>query len=368
MSHRAPFILLTAVMLLTPISVMAGEPATRINWDRSTLMLLQQGGAYARMTRVGDGLLCCFEHRGRCFVRHSVDEGKTWQDAIEAAAYEFGTAANPELLYCGQGRVLLFFNQRPNDHLHPYAIASAMSRDNGRTWVANSKPLYSAGPALGQGCYEPSAIQLSSGEVQLFFANEYPHRADGTQEISLLRSKDTGATWQPPIAVSYRAGHRDGMPVPIVLLNHRGMAFAIEDNGVTTDREFKPTIIHSPSEADWGQPAIGADSAWRWGAVDGDWPGHVYAGAPYLRQLPGGETLLSCQSSHGTDAPKMVIYIGDADAKHFGNPTEPFTGQTRGMWNSLFVKNAETVTAISGTTINGQRGVWAIDGHVVRGK
>ena len=37
-----------------------------------------------------------------------------------------------------------------------------------------------------------------------------------------------------------------------------------------------------------------------------------------------------------------------------------------GKWNSLFVKNATTVTAISGTTANGVRGLWAVDGRLAR--
>lgn len=342
--------------------------AIHIDWDRSTLRLIQRNGVYARMARVEGGLLCCFENHGRCYVRRSKDEGKTWQEAVQAASFEFGNAANPDLLYCRDGRVLLFYNQRPSDHIHPFSIAMAVSRDNGQTWTDSPKPLYTAGAALGQGCYEPSAVQLSSGEIQLFFANEFPHRADGSQEITLLRSQDDGDTWSAPQAVSFRAHHRDGMPVPLVLANQKGIVFAIEDNGVTSDGEFKPTIIHCPAEADWGTSPIDAASILRWPAVQRAWPAHLYAGAPYLRQLPTGETLLSCQSSQAAHPPHMVVYIGDADAKHFADPSAPFPGgeQTRGMWNSLFVKNADTVTAISSTRIDGVSGAWAIDGHVER--
>jgi hypothetical protein len=342
------------------------QTKARIEWDRRTLVLLQQGGGYGRMTRVVKGLLCCFEHRGRCYVRQSSDEGKTWRDPIEAASFAFGTAANPELLECDDGRVLLFYNQRPRDHVHPYSIRMAISQDNGNSWAIDPHVLSSAGLKEGEGCYEPSAIQLPSGEIQLFFANEFPHKADGTQEITLLRSADGGKTWSDPKAVSYRAGHRDGMPVPIGLLNQKGLAFAIEDNGITADREFKPTIIHTPT--DWPKQAIGGESADRWAAVNTNWPAHVYAGAPYLRQMPTGETILSCQTSHDGQPAQMAVYIGDADAKHFASPSNPFPieAQTRGMWNSLFVKNRDTITAISSTQIDGTTGVWAIDGHVLR--
>jgi hypothetical protein len=63
----------------------------------------------------------------------------------------------------------------------------------------------------------------------------------------------------------------------------------------------------------------------------------------------------------------MVVYIGDASAHGFTNSSEPFTvpPNANGLWNSLFIKNAATVTALSTTTIGGVGGVWAIDGHLV---
>src|ERR1700749_589178 len=100
--------LLSGFFLPAPIA--AATPS--LEWDRSTLQLIQRGGNYARMARVRDGLLCCFEIRGKCFVRHSIDEGVTWQVAVEAGEFEFGSAANPELLCCKEGKVLLFYNQR----------------------------------------------------------------------------------------------------------------------------------------------------------------------------------------------------------------------------------------------------------------
>ena len=103
-------------------------------------------------------------------------------------------------------------------------------------------------------------------------------------------------------------------------------------------------------------------------------PEPVYAGAPYLVQLPSGETLLSVQSSEGRGTPhthtnaRMVVYVGNSEAADFGTRSEPFAALTDGvgLWNSLFVKDAETVTAVSATTIDGVRGLWAIDGRVER--
>jgi len=63
----------------------------------------------------------------------------------------------------------------------------------------------------------------------------------------------------------------------------------------------------------------------------------------------------------------MAVYVGDAEAKDFGMKTTPFNTDPgrAGKWNSLFIKNATTVTAVSGTTIDGISGLWAIDGQLI---
>ena len=62
----------------------------------------------------------------------------------------------------------------------------------------------------------------------------------------------------------------------------------------------------------------------------------------------------------------MAVYVGDEEAKNFSGKTTPFNTDSgkSGKWNSLFIKKATTVTAISGTTIDGITGLWAIDGQL----
>jgi hypothetical protein len=363
--------MILAVMASLTICIQRSVASIHIDWDPGTLQLIQRGGGYPRMTRIKSGLLCCFEWRGGCWVRRSLDEGKTWQNPVRVVGYEFGYAANPEMLALRDGGVMLFYNGRPRDGAHPFTIGMAISRDQGESWTADAKPIYSAGNVANAGCYEPAAIQLPSGEVDLFFANEFPYK-NGEQEISLMRSSDGGKTWSAARTVSFRRHGRDGMPVPIVLRNEDGMLLAIEDNGLTPDHQLKPVIIKSPQATSWTGPVAAGDSPRRWGAVDQPWTQGTYAGAPYLRQLFTGETILSCQSDQTRGRPRphpcMVVYVGDRNARHFADPTEPFPldDDARGMWNSLFVKNRSTITAISVTTINGIAGVWAIDGTVNR--
>ena len=192
------------------------KAAASIQWDQSTLRYLAPGG-YPRMIRLNDGatLFSC-EERGHAIVRRSEDGGKTWSEPVEAARSDHGARTNPQPLQLKSGTVLLFYNDRPTDHESPYAIGVTSSRDGGRTWVRRAEPIYNADSNWHNGCWEPAAVQRTSGEIALFFANESPYRESDEQEISLMRSSDDGTTWSEAKAFSFRKGGRDGMPVPLI--------------------------------------------------------------------------------------------------------------------------------------------------------
>jgi hypothetical protein len=164
------------------------------------------------------------------------------------------------------------------------------------------------------------------------------------------------------------------MPVPLLLAGGKGVAVAIEDNGIAG--KFKPSIVHTSLEDNWRQPFVSGENAQRWAALKIQLPDSVYAGAPYLRQFPGGETVLSVQSGEGRlnestqRNSQMVVYLGDSEARNFGSKSVPFAvvPEASGLWNSLFIKDETTVTAISGTVVKGVRGLWAIDGRLDYGR
>ncbi|HAK94187.1 MAG TPA: exo-alpha-sialidase [Planctomycetes bacterium] len=331
-------------------------------WDRNSAVTVDPYGVYPRMARTARGdILCAFDAQGKTWVRRSVDDGRTWGARVLAASCDHGAATNGELLVLPGGRILLPYNERPNDGIHPFAIRLAASDDDGNTW-RDCGEVYRAGAEFENGCWEPAAVALPSGEIQLFFANEGPYRATSEQEITLLRSGDRGTTWTPPATVSFRKGCRDGMPVPLVLAGGKGIVIAIEDNGL--GGAFKPAIVHTPASQNWyGEPAGGA-SPRRRGALRHPLPPEVYAGAPYIRQMPGGETVLSCQSDEGGRArPQMVVYVGDAAARNFDGRSVPFEQppDKGAYWGSLFVKDAATVTAVASLRGGGVR---AIDGRL----
>jgi len=340
--------------------------ARELVWDKDSLVLIREGGNYGRIVRVdAETLLCSFEFSGSVCACRSTDEGQTWHSEVLIAASQHGTTANPFVLRLKSGTVLCFYNERPRKGSgHPYAIMVSASNDAAKTWRPPVR-LYAAGQEFENGCWEPSAVQLPRGEIQLFFANEGPYRSTSEQEITLIRSLDEGSTWSEPHTVSFREGHRDGMPVPLVLNDNKGILLAIEDDGL--NGPFKPVILSTSLENNWADGLVGGSSARRWSALKTSLPAHVYAGAPFICQLPSGETVLSVQRSDGDPKKaRMVVYLGTEDGKDFDGPSIPFPSSpgASGLWNALFVKGSNTVTAISATTLRGSFGIWAIDGHI----
>lgn len=219
-------------------------------------------------------------------------------------------------------------------------------------------------------------LQLPSGELQIYFANEYLV-PDKQQNITMMRSFDNGVSWQKPEVVSFRKGARDGMPVPVYLKNHKGIVFAIEDNGL--NGTFKPVIIRTATADNWKSGAVLADSPNRWPALASAERLHasVYAGAPYLIQLSSGETLLSVQSSesrlsNGTlDCSIMQVYVGDDEARNFSCKSTPFPFEPNSKVNTLWCamtqldENRVMATAsVSG--MKSSNGIWTSTGYIFR--
>ncbi len=306
-------------------------------------------------------------------LRRSQDNGATWSGATVVAQRSGYNYTNAELTQLANGWLLYLWNGRPvsDGGTERYVIMSKLSRDGGATWSDERTAYTGDNVFFGNGVWEPVAMQLPTGEIQLFFADESPYRSSTEQQITLIRSFDNGLSWVSPSAVSFRAGHRDGMPVPVKLANDAGLAFAIEDNGL--NGEFKPSIVWSSTTGNWDRGTAGD----RWSALrpDQQLPSTVYAGAPYLVQMPTGETVLSVQSTEGRaqndlKVANMQVYVGDGDARNFANRSTPFPDLPAGasaLWNSLSVLDADNVLAVSSVTGLGRDGIWIVRGRIVRG-
>ncbi|HVF95932.1 MAG TPA: exo-alpha-sialidase [Flavisolibacter sp.] len=387
---------LLAWMIFHPpgkISLFTGKPPfssgiyqkkySGIGWDSSTLVRISppnSSGSYPRMIQLKNGLLLtAYASRGNIVIAKSSDEGRTWSlPKTIAAMRDAVNMDTPELLQLQNGNLLLCYATRPQAALrgHPdtaqkFEIRVQESRDGGDSWQ-NEKILYKAGASFNDGCWEPAAVQIPSGEIQVFFANEAIYTVSNEQNISMLRSADNGATWSAePQIISFRKNSRDGMPVPLWLKKEKKIIVAIEDPG---DKNFKPFILQSAQNGQW-KKLIDGDDTNRWKALKRPLADTVYAGAPYLRQLPTGETILSYQSTEDRVKNRdhnavMRVAVGDEQAKDFDDITTPFIIPEGygALWSSLCLLKGASVIAVTSTNgySKGRSEIWMIRGALKR--
>jgi|AGTN01.3.fsa_nt_gi BNR/Asp-box repeat. len=348
-----------------------------IEWDEATLVCIADEGAYPRLRRLKDNsLFVVYENRkGDVVVKRSTDKGANWSDPVtayerfehtgEAGATSKVNIANPEIVQLDNGDILLACNLRPQkEGIYPFSIALKRSEDEGVTW-SDAQILYEAGLYFRDGCWEPSFLALPDGTLHIYFANEFPYQSSDEQEISMLVSTDSGSTWsEEPTAVSFRKGHRDGMPVAVH--NGRDIFVTIEDN---LSGQFKPYMIQGSVDNPWENPVC-ENSSHRYSALQEPLPDAVYAGAPYLIRTDRNLFVLSYQTTENRtsnwELSTMEVVISDKSS-NFKNPTRPFNVplSSEAKWNSLADLGNDTIAALSSTNFNSEKiGVWMIKGKI----
>ena len=336
-------------------ATIARYSGSRIFWDARNPVTVFNSGGYARMIELQDGRLfaCC--ENGGIKVCFSTNKGRTWSSPTLIAPNANNTPnCVPDLIQLSDGSIIVGYNPRPSKPYtedRRFGIRVRRSTDNGKTW-SDEIFVYDADYTFENGCWEPSFLELPSGELQLYFADESPYKTNGDQQISLCRSFDGGLTWTEPQRISYRSGYRDGMPVPVLLSDKKNIVVAIEDNGWSGVGDFVPTTVRTSLSNNWKNNFfVNGSSTQRNRSINHNYCPVAKGGAPYLRVLPGGETVLSHQSTYGDgDNMKMYVYVGNKQAKDFKAMSRPFyQGTTKGCWwNSLAVIDTGIVVAVGG--------------------
>ncbi|MDE6853519.1 MAG: exo-alpha-sialidase [Muribaculaceae bacterium] len=334
------------------------DTESRIMWDVASRQVIFPSGNYSRLIPLQDGrLLAIAEIPGGIGVVFSSDSGATWTEPrIIARGEDRLPYAVPDVIQLSDGTILAGFNPRPSS---PYSeerrfgIRTLYSTDGGETW---SEPVHAfdASHLWTEGCWEPSFLELPDGEVHLYFANEYPYPDSGDQQISLIRSNDKGRTWSAPECVSYRAGHRDGMPSAIIT-DAGEIVVIIEDNGFP--RGFMASTVRCDVDRAWRSCPVYAESGRRSAIFAGDDSDNrqYISAAPYIRRLRTGETIASWQGDHfdrkGFPEARFGMYVavGDRDARNFTQVSAPFDLPTdsHALWNSINVGFGNDVFALA---------------------
>lgn len=356
-------------------------PRITIKWDTAAKKISHDVyfAEYGRVKRFNKDTLLLIYHCGKkgnewdnIVLRRSTDNGKTWLAPQTVVAdnqpkryYGFAT---PDLITLKNGWLLLAYTGKgiPDDSTHNN-IQVRLSKDAGNTW---SKP---AIIASGRS-WEPGMVQLPDGEVEIFFSTEISSskaaKGRHEQKVVMMASNDNGLHWQKPRIVAFMHNRRDGMPTPLVLNNNKGIVFAIE----TVYNDQSPCMVWSSTSAKWRYDSIATEeNGRRWCGTS-----NVWGGAPWLLQLPSGETVISVQDDGGRPIDRftkwkkstMVVLMGNSMAKKFTNTTYPWPNlptSEGAYFNSIFLKNDSTVVAVSTRNFKDEHSeIWWKEGHVER--
>ena len=343
-------------------------------------------GSYGRVIRRSNGEYVMVYSTGGSniggtnYIRFQREPYANWTSPkITKSNNSYFTNKNAEIIELADGRLMYAWLYRTNfnNSKGPSKIMAAYSTDGGQTWK-DEQVIYTATETCGLGVWEPAMVQLPSGELQIYFANE-ASAGGGNQNISMRRSFNGGRSWQPGTEiVAYRSGSRDGMPVPVYLKNGKGIAVAIEDPGFMGT--FKPMIVHTDADDNWASGLVdGNSTTHRWSIFQNSadyLPSSVYCGQPYLIQLHSGETVYSAASGEERDPVnsdnhgRMVVYVGNSSAKNFIARSFPFPftndPNARAIWNSIMQYNDSTLLAVC--TVEGEIskvGIWTSEGKIL---
>jgi hypothetical protein len=356
------------------------SPRLTVTWSATARKMSHEVpyAEYGRVQRIaGDTLLLTY-HFGdlnnywdNIAIRRSVDGGNTWSEAETIMAdtdpnyYGF---ANPEILVLKNGWVMLAFTGRgnPDDNEHSN-IQIRLSKDRG--WTFDSPKIVTKGRS-----WEPAMIQLPDGEIELFYSSEArwwngPGSTASQQEILMVRSTDNGASWQSPKQVAYTSGMRDGMAVPLVLKDNKGIIFPIE----SVNNSKSPWMVWSSVDAKWNYQSVAtSQNGRRWLATSEN----IWGGAPFLIQLPSGETILSCQDNGGrsisSDWKKntMLVLVGNSIGRNFTNISYPWPNlpsNEGAYYSSLFLKDNTTLVLVTTRNFSdGHSEIYWKEGQLVR--
>jgi len=262
--------------------------------------------------------------------------------------------ASCDAIVLKNGSILAFASYRYNKGYVLDAKYSGLlmrrSDDNGVTW-SSERLIY-----LGRN-WEPSAIELPSGEIQVYFSHTAPKfyydktvRTDSKIHTSsgsaLIRSYDGGEHWTPDVMGPPYAAHRvtqnyvetmangtkiytNQMPVAVAL-NNGDIALATESDMMAG--RFLLTLSYSHDN--WERPLEMDEDG-----PEDKLPAFTYGAGPYITQFPSGETVLGYNTAN-----KYFLRMGDERGKGFAEAADLTAfGGREGYWGNILADTAHSL-------------------------
>ena len=158
---------------------------SRIFWDKTTETVIFPSGNYGRLVQLIDHRLMAVAQFGPGIgISVSSDLGKTWRTPVNIAPSPTNiTNSVPDIYQLKDGTILVGYNPRPKEPYssdRKFGIRLRRSTNNGATWSSEIF-VFDASYANADGCWEPAFLELPSGEVQCYFANEYDYQFSNEQ-------------------------------------------------------------------------------------------------------------------------------------------------------------------------------------------
>ncbi len=264
------------------------------------------------------------------------------QKDIKYATCDAVVLDNGEILAVCSYREGSDYDEKP----HLNGIVMKKSSDNAKTW-SEQKKIY-----VGT-TWEPYPMQLSTGEVQVYFTNTTCYYntavADASTGTAMVRSLDRGATWTGDLSVPYSAQivsqtptrvsagqqlYSDQMPVGIELLGSKKLMLALETR---LDKEGNYRISLSYSPDNWAKP-LAVNEQGPTEKQSKAWTG----AAPYLRQFISGEVVCA-YTRKGLLSYRMLDFEGK---KYSGTEYQPFDGISGSYWGAVELIGSHTLVGI----------------------
>lgn len=256
---------------------------------------------------------------------------------------------NCDAVVLQNGDILTVTSYRNKEKYRDYpelaGIYLRRSTDGGRTWSAET--------SIYKGVnWEPSIIELSSGEIQIFFSQVSPGIARwGLKEdrnstgTAMIVSTDGGYTWTPNVT---EAPWQAKIAFQQYILEVEGSPSFTDQMSVVTelyDGTLAAVCESKDANKDFHISIIYSDAAWS-DSPDYDKTGpadrqsNLFQGAaPYIRKMPSGEVVIGYGENND-----YCLRVADGSARNIGAPLQAFS--KAGYWGSVEVTGANRLTAV----------------------
>ncbi|MBO4447849.1 MAG: exo-alpha-sialidase [Bacteroidales bacterium] len=300
---------------------------------------------FYQSSRIGFNCYCAFSKdginwergpvvfKGRPIVNSGGEKDNRGYSTVDAVVLDNGDV----LAFCSY-RAVKGYKRFPQDD----GLCMKRSTDGGRTWGEEIEIYKTI-------TWEPYAMQLPSGEVQVYFTDSDHDWDPASSGVTMLRSLDRGETWTTHCQVvrQYRAtavrkdgkpGTRkvwtDQMPSAVLLGDGKTILIAVESQDSTNHFH----LSFAKDDTNWGTtltgdmtgPAERLDN-WRSG------------GGPYLSHFPSGETAVSFQGKYFNVALGLSSFKSLQNARFF----QPFGTLRRGLWGSTQILDSHSLFAVA---------------------